>query len=158
VPSLTENRRGAPAQTLRERLEQHRENPTCYACHGLMDPLGLALENFSAIGQFRTHDPDTRTLIDASGELPDGSPVTGPADLRRALVADPERFAQTLTENLMTYALGRSLDYLDMPTVRRVVHDAAEDDFRFESIVLGIVSSDPFRQREAEGLNLAAAD
>jgi hypothetical protein len=158
VPSLAENTRGAPARTLRERLEQHRENPTCYSCHALMDPLGLALENFNTVGQYREHDPDTRTLIDASGELPDGSPVTGARDLRGALVADPERFAQTLTENLITYALGRTIDYRDMPTVRRIVQDAASDDFRFESIVLGIVSSDAFRQREAQSLNLAAAD
>lgn len=158
VPSLAENGRGAPARTLRERLEQHRENPTCYSCHALMDPLGLALENFNTVGQYREHDPDTRTLIDASGELPDGSPVAGPGDLRRALVADPERFAQTLTENLMTYALGRTIDYRDMPMVRRIVQDAASDDFRFDSIVLGIVSSDAFRQRESQSLNLAAAD
>ena len=152
VPSLPENRRGQPAKTLRARLEQHRANPTCFACHGVMDPLGLALENFNAVGQFRAHDPDTLTLIDAAGQLPDGTPITGPDDLRRALVDRADhQFVQALTENLMTYGLGRSLDYRDMPTVRRIVRQAAANNFRFQSIVLGVVSSDAFRKRDAEG-------
>ncbi len=113
-----------------------------------MDPLGFALENFNAVGQFRTHDPETLTPIDAAGELPDGTPIGGPDDLREALVAEPERFVLTLTENLLTYALGRSIGYRDMPTVREIVRRAAADDYRFESIVLGIVSSDAFRKRE----------
>jgi hypothetical protein len=150
VPSLPENRRGQPAKTLRARLEQHRANATCFACHGVMDPLGLALENFNAVGQFRAHDPDTLTPIDSAGQLPDGTPIAGPQDLRRALVARPDRFVQALTENLMTYALGRSLDYRDMPTVRAIVRQAEADDYRFASIVLGIVSSDAFRKREAD--------
>ena len=149
VEPLPENSRGQPAQTLRERLEQHRANPTCFACHGVMDPLGLALENFSAVGQFRTNDPETRTPIDTSGLLPDGTPIGGPEDLRRALVARPERFVQAFTENLLTYALGRGIDYRDMPTVREIVRRAESDDSRFEAIVLGIVSSDAFRKREA---------
>ena len=149
VENLPENRRGEPARTLRERLEQHRANPTCFACHGVMDPLGLALENFNAVGQFRMHDPDTLTPIDSSGLLPDGTPIGGPEDLRQALVARPDRFVQAFTENLLTYALGRSLDYRDMPAVRRIVRAAEADDYRFESIVLGIVSSDAFRKREA---------
>ena len=149
VEPLPENRRGQPARTLRERLEQHRANPTCFACHGVMDPLGLALENFSAVGQFRTNDPETRTVIDTSGLLPDGTPIGGPEDLRRALVARPERFVQAFTENLLTYALGRGIDYRDMPTVREIVRRAEADDSRFEAIVLGIVSSDAFRKREA---------
>jgi hypothetical protein len=152
VPSLPENRRGQPAKTLRARLEQHRANPTCFACHGVMDPLGLALENFNAVGQFRAHDPDTLTLVDTVGQLPDGTPITGPDDLRRALVDRPDRqFVQALTENLLTYALGRTLDHRDMPTVRRIVRQAAADDYRFASIVSGVVSSDAFRKREAEG-------
>jgi hypothetical protein len=118
-----------------------------------MDPLGLALENFSAVGQFRAHDPDTLTPIDSAGELPDGTAIGGPDDLRRALVAEPERFVQTLTENLLTFALGRSLDYRDMPTVRRIVDRAGTDDYRFRSIVLGVVSSDAFRKREALSLS-----
>ena len=151
VPSLPENRRGQPAKTLRARLEQHREKPTCFACHGVMDPLGLALENFNAVGQFRAHDTDTLTLIDTIGQLPDGTSITGPEDLRRALVDRPDhQFVQALTENLLTYALGRSLDHRDMPTVRRIVRQAAKDDYRFKSIVLGVVSSDAFRKREAD--------
>jgi hypothetical protein len=148
VPELVENKRGEPPRTLRARLEQHRENPTCFSCHGIMDPLGFALENFSAVGQFRTHDPETRTPIDASGVLPDGTVVASAADLRRALAAKPEQFVQALTENLMTFALGRTLDYHDMPVVRGIVRRAEEDGHRFESIVLGIVSSDAFRKRE----------
>jgi hypothetical protein len=149
VPTLPENKRGQPARTLRARLEQHRANPTCAACHGAMDPLGLALENFSAVGQFRANDPDTLTPIDPTGQLPDGSTINGPDDLRRALVDRPDhQFVQTLTENLLTYALGRSLDYHDMPVVRRIVRQAAADDYRFKSIVLGVISSDAFRKRE----------
>jgi hypothetical protein len=152
VPTLPENKRGQPARTLRARLEQHRANLTCFACHGVMDPLGLALENFNAVGQFRANDPDTLTPIDAAGQLPDGTPIRGPEDLRRALVARPDQFVQALTENLLTYALGRSLDYRDMPTVRRIVRHAAGDEYRFKSIVLGVISSDAFRKREAAGL------
>ena len=122
VPTLPENKRGQPAKTLRARLEQHRANPTCFACHGVMDPLGFALENFNAVGQFRANDPDTLTPIDTVGQLPDGTPIKGPDDLRRALVERPDhQFVQAFTENLLTYALGRSLDYRDMPTVRRIV-------------------------------------
>jgi hypothetical protein len=151
VPPLPDNRRGQPAKTLRARLEQHRANPTCFACHGVMDPLGLALENFNAVGQYRINDPDTLTPIDAAGQLPDGTPIRGPEDLRRALVERPDhQFVQALTENLMTYALGRTLDYRDMPTVRRIVRQAAADKFRFKSIVMGVVSSDAFRKRGAD--------
>jgi mono/diheme cytochrome c family protein len=157
VPSLPENGRGQPARTLRERIEQHRANPTCFACHGVMDPLGLALEQFNAVGQFRAHDPETLTPIDSSGTLPDGTPIGGPEDLRAALVARPDRFVQAFTENLLTFALGRSLDYRDMPTVRGIVRHAAADDYRFTSIVLGVVSSDAFRKREADPPSLAPA-
>jgi hypothetical protein len=158
VPDLVENKRGEPPRTLRARLEQHRENPTCFSCHGIMDPLGFALENFNAVGQFRARDPDTREPVDVSGVLPDGSAVAGAADLRRALIKRPEQFVQAFTENLMTFALGRTLDYRDMPTVREIVRDAEGDDYRFESLVLGIVSSDAFREREAEGLLQASLE
>ena len=151
VPSLPENRRGQPAKTLRARLEQHRSNPTCFACHGVMDPLGFAMENFNAVGQYRVNDPDTQTPIDASGQLPDGTPIKGLDDLKRQLVARPDhQFMQTFTENLLTYALGRGLDYHDMPTVRRIVREAAANDYKFKSIVLGIVTSDAFRKREGD--------
>ena len=151
VPSLPENRRGQPAKTLRARLEQHREKASCFACHGVMDPLGFALENFNAVGQYRVNDPDTQTPIEATGQLPDGTTINGPDDLRKALVDRPDhQFVQAFTENLMTYALGRSLDYHDMPTLRRIVREAKADNYRFKSIVLGIVSSDAFRKREVE--------
>jgi mono/diheme cytochrome c family protein len=152
VPSLPENRRGQPARTLRARLEQHREKANCFACHGLMDPLGFALENFNAVGQYRVNDPDTQTAIEAGGQLPDGTAINGPDALRKAIVDRPDhQFVQALTENLMTYALGRSLDYRDMPTVRRIVRQAAADNYRFKSLVLGVVTSDAFRKREVEG-------
>jgi len=116
-----------------------------------MDPLGFALENFNAVGQFRANDPDTLTPIDTAGQLPDGTAIAGLDDLRRQLVERPDRqFAYAFTENLLTYALGRSLDYRDMPTVRRIVRQAGADNYRFKSFVLGIVSSDAFRKREVE--------
>ena len=116
-----------------------------------MDPLGLALENFNAVGQFRANDPDTLTPIDTAGQLPDGTAISGTRRSAPALVDRPDhQFVQALTENLMTYALGRSLDYRDMPTVRRIVRQAAADNYRFKSIVLGVVSSDAFRKREVD--------
>ena len=151
VEALGENRAGQPAKTVRERIEQHRSKPACMSCHAVMDPLGFALENFDTIGQFRTLDAGAR--IDPSGVLPDGTVIKGPEDLRRALTARPDQFVQALTENLFTYALGRSTDYRDMPAVRRIVHSAQADSYRFESIVMGIVSSDAFRKREAPSTN-----
>jgi len=156
VEALTENRPGQPAKTVRERIEQHRSKPACMGCHGVMDPLGFALENFDTVGQYRTNDTQALTPIDPSGVLPDGTPIKGPEDLRRALVARPDQFVQALTENLLTYALGRSIDYRDMPAVRKIVRGAASDNYRFESIVLGIVSSDAFRKREAPEVSQAA--
>jgi hypothetical protein len=158
VETFPENRAGQPALTVRERLEQHAANPSCHGCHGVMDPLGLALENFNTLGQFREYDPETLTTIDSSGVLPDGSIINGPADLTAALMARSEMFVQTLTENLMTYALGRAVDYRDMPTVRRVVRLAAEEDYRFEAIVRGIVLSDAFLHRENPDTSSADAE
>jgi hypothetical protein len=156
VPALPENGRGAPARTLRARLEQHRANPTCFACHGVMDPLGLALENFNSVGQYRANDPDTRTLIDTMGQLPDGTEISGPDALRRSLVERADhQFVQALTENLMTYALGRTLDHRDMPVVRRIVRQAAADKYQFKSIVLGVITSDAFRKRDGDGSLMA---
>jgi len=147
VEALSENRAGQPPKTVRERIEQHRSKPACMSCHAVMDPLGFALENFDTIGQFRTLDAGTR--IDPSGVLPDGTAIKGPEDLRRALTARPDQFVQALTENLFTYAVGRSADYRDMPAVRKIVRGAEADNYRFESIVLGVISSDAFRKREA---------
>jgi mono/diheme cytochrome c family protein len=144
-------RRGGPARhaalTLRERMNQHSTNPTCHACHGIMDPLGFSMENFNAVGQYRTLENESP--VDASGAMPDGTPLKGPDDLRKALASHPEQFAEAMTERLMTYALGRNVDYTDMPTVRRIVHTVSKDDYRFSDIVLQVVMSDAFRKREA---------
>jgi hypothetical protein len=155
VEALPENR-GGQLLTVRQRIEAHRSKPGCFSCHGVMDPLGNALENFNAVGQYRTHDSATLTLLDTAGQLPDGKSITGPEDLRRALLARPDQFVQAFTENLLTYALGRSIDYRDMPAVRSIVRRSATDDYRFESIVLGIISSDAFRKREAPVVNQAS--
>jgi hypothetical protein len=156
VPELAANEQGQPPRTLRERLEQHRENPNCFSCHGIMDPLGMALENFNAVGQYRTHDRETRTLIDSSGVLPDGSTVADAADLRASLTARPQWFVQAFTESLFSYALGRSIDYRDMPQVRAIVESAEDDNYRFEAIVNSIVSSNAFRQRTPQDVTIAA--
>jgi hypothetical protein len=147
VEAFPENAPGQVAKTVRERLAQHASNPSCYGCHGVMDPLGLAMENYDTVGEFRGYDPVTMTAIDASGVLPDGTRIEGIQDLRQALVARSTMFVQTLTENLMIYALGRPVDYRDMPTVREIVRKAAAEDYRFESIVYNIVSSDAFRMQ-----------
>jgi cytochrome c5 len=148
VEAFPENKDGERAKTIRAIMEQHRSKPTCNACHGVMDPLGFALEHFDAIGEWRAQDRWAGTPIDASGELIDGTKVSGPADLRKALVKRGPQFVQTLTEKLMTYALGRSVDYYDMPTVRQIVRDAARDNYRFSSLVMGIVKSAPFQMRK----------
>ena len=129
---------------MRERLEAHRTNPSCSGCHSVLDPLGYALENFDAVGRWREKDREAGTAIDSSGVLADGTPVNGPVALRQALTERPEQFVQTFTERLMTYALGRSLDYRDMPTVRAIVRQAAAENYRFSAIVWGIVTSDQF--------------
>jgi mono/diheme cytochrome c family protein len=146
VPPLDENP-GKPL-TMRERMEEHRKNPACASCHKLMDPIGLALENFDGIGRWRTLDGGTR--IDASSTLWDGTEVRGPAGLRQAILNRPEQFARTATEMLLTYALGRGLEYYDMPVVRAVVKDAASHHYRFSSLVTGIVTSVPFQMRQAQ--------
>jgi hypothetical protein len=145
---LPEDKGRSKPRTVRERLAAHRSNPSCKACHGVMDPLGLTLENFNAVGQWRERDKFAGTEIDATGELAGGGDLNGPNDLREAIMQDPKRFVRTLTEELMTYALGRSLEYYDMPVVRRIVDDAAHDDYRFSSLVTGIVESDAFRMLE----------
>jgi mono/diheme cytochrome c family protein len=156
VEALKENIEGQAARTVRERMVAHRVNPSCNACHGVMDPLGLALENFDAVGAWRTKDRFAGTAIDASGELPDGRKINGPNDLRAALLKRPDQFVQTFTEKLMTFALGRTIEYHDMPTVRSIVRDAAKDNYRFSSIVLNIVESDLFRKRTASEAKAAA--
>jgi hypothetical protein len=134
---------------MRERLEMHRGNPACAGCHGLIDPLGFALENFDAVGGWR--DLDAGEPVDAHGGLADGTPVDGVAELRAALVASPESFAATVTEKLTLYALGRGLQHYDMPIIRAILRDAARDDYRFEALVQGIVTSPAFTMRAASG-------
>jgi hypothetical protein len=148
VPALNENDIGTQkARTVRELMAQHRANPICASCHRVMDPLGFALENFDATGAWRDKDRFAGTKIDASGELPDGTAVDGPDDLREALASHPEQFAQTFVEGLLAYATGRTLEYYDMPAVRKIVHDAAADDYKFSTIVRGVIASDQFRLR-----------
>jgi len=148
VEAFPETPEGAAiALTVRERLEMHRDNPACAGCHDVMDPLGLALENYNAIGQWRDRDSDAgNTPIDASGQLADGTPLDGVNDLRRALVERPDQFVQTFTEKLMTYSLGRSVEHHDMPAVRAIVDQAAADNYRFSALVMGIINSDQFRK------------
>ena len=156
VPALTENEAGQVARTLRERLAEHRANPVCATCHDVMDPIGLALENFDAVGKWRTREPGGE--IDAHGELADGTPITGAAELREALTDDPEQFARVFTARLLTYALGRGLEAYDMPTVRRIVREAEGDDYRFGALVKGIVNSVPFRMRRAQSSEAPAPE
>ena len=151
VPAFPENQEGSAPRTVRERLEQHRVNPTCKGCHGVMDPLGFALENFDAIGAWRTKDRETATPIDSSGQLADGTVVHGPVELRKALLAKPNQFVETLTEKLMTFGLGRSIDYNDMPAVRKVVRAAARDNYRFSALLTAIAESEPFRYSTVPG-------
>jgi len=153
VPTLDEKDIGTTkALTVRQMIAKHRTNPTCASCHAVMDPLGLALENFDATGMWRDRDRYAGAAIDASGELPDGTPITGPDDLRKALLRRPEQFAQTFTEGLLTYATGRKLEYYDMPTVRRIVRGAAGADYRFSALVQAVVHSDQFRMRRVPGV------
>jgi hypothetical protein len=150
VATLKENQEGKKALTMRELMAQHRSNPSCNACHGLLDPLGFALENFDAVGQYRTKDRFAGTAIDASGTLPDGTSLRSPDDLRRALLQRSDQFAQTLTEKLLIYALGRSLDYKDMPMVRAIARDSATQGYKFEPLVMDIVTSDAFQYQRLD--------
>jgi hypothetical protein len=135
-------------RTLREQMRLHTERPFCAGCHKIMDPVGFAMENFDAIGRWRTEE--LGVPIDATGKLVDGTEINGTVDLRNALLKYSDRFVQTTTEKLMTYALGRGVEYYDMPTVRAIARGAAKDDYRFSSLILGLVESDAFQMREAE--------
>ena len=146
IPALQEtNTRTGKALTMREAMEQHRANPSCASCHGRMDPLGFALENYDAVGRWRTQAANTP--IDASGALPDGTRFNGARGLIDAILRRPEGFANTVTERLMTYAIGRGIEYFDAPAIREIRRDAAAHDYRFSAIVLGIVKSVPFQMR-----------
>jgi hypothetical protein len=131
--------------TLRERLERHRTDPSCAACHQIMDPIGFSLENFDLTGRWRDKDGDSP--VDTSGKLVDGTPLNGVQDLRRALLARSDSFVTSATEKMLMYALGRRIEAFDQPAVRKIVHDAGKQDYRFSSLVLGIVNSAPFQLR-----------
>jgi len=150
VPALSENEdKTAKPLSVRERMELHRSNPVCASCHNVMDPLGFALENFDGIGRYRSMnvagDP-----IDTSGTLANGVPVDGPLDLRNALINSPEVFTTTVTNKLLTYALGRGVEYYDAPAVRQIVRAAADEDYRWSALITEIVKSTPFQMRRIE--------
>src|SRR5512134_2906976 len=148
VPPFEEEAGAARPKSVRERMESHRRNPACASCHRMIDPAGLALENFDATGAWRTRDGGTRgTPVDASGQLVDGTQINGVVELRAALLREPETFVRTMTEKLMTYAVGRGLTAADMPAIRTVVRDSAKDQYRFSSVILEIVRSVPFQMR-----------
>ena len=146
VPPLREDANRGRLLSMRERMEQHRANPVCASCHARMDPLGLALENFDAVGRWRSHMPGG-TAIDASGAMPDGTKFDGPSELRRLLVRNPEQFATVVTEKLLTYALGRGVEYYDAPAIRQITRGAAATDYSLASLVVGVVKSTPFQMR-----------
>lgn len=146
VPSL-DNTPISESLPIRQRLQRHREDPTCASCHNLMDPVGFALENYDAVGRWRTHI--NGQAIDSSGAMPDGSTLFGVADLEDGLLKRPDNFVYTLTHKLLTYALGRGIDHHDAPAIRRIVREAAQHDFQFSAIISGIVESIPFQMRKA---------
>ena len=149
IPALNDRKTQAKRPTLRARMEAHRNNPACSACHAMIDPTGFALENFDAIGRWRVVD-ESFNPIDPSGVLPDGRAFDGVSEMRAALAGNPRQFVTTVTEKLMTYALGRGVEHYDMPALRRIVREAAADDYRFQSVILGIVTSDPFLMRRSQ--------
>jgi hypothetical protein len=145
VPPLVENKDRPKPLTMREQMEQHRASPQCASCHRLMDPLGLALENFDPTGAWRIKD--AAVLIDSSTQMADGTLIDGPVGLRTAILRRPDAFVQTMTEKLMIYALGRSLEAFDMPTIRAIVRDAGRNNYRFSSLIMGVLNSTPFQRR-----------
>jgi Protein of unknown function (DUF1585)/Protein of unknown function (DUF1588) len=138
---------------MRERMEQHRRSPACANCHKIMDPIGLALENFDAVGAWRTSYG--ASPIDASGQLSDGIRIDGPVSLRNALLHRREVFVRTIAEKLLTYALGRSVEFYDMPAIRRIARQASTTDYRWSSMVIGVITSQPFQMRTAPSAAVA---
>ncbi len=148
VPELKERDQGGKKLSMRQQMEQHRANPSCIVCHAQMDPLGFALENFDGIGGWRTIDANAP--IDASGVLPDGTSFEGPAGLRQVLLSRSEEFVTNVTEKLLTYALGRGAEYYDAPAIRKIVREATHGDYRWSSLIMGIVQSTPFQMRRSK--------
>jgi hypothetical protein len=142
---------GEAPTTVRARLELHRQSPTCQACHGLIDPPGLALENFDNQGRWREVDAQAgRSPIDASTELTSGIKINGPVELRKYLTSHGDQFPTTVTKRLMMYALNREIEYFDMPQVRQIVRNAAAGNYKFSALINGIVNSEAFRRQGAE--------
>jgi len=158
VPALKDQAQGGKVLSVRQLMEEHRKNAPCSTCHAVLDPLGFALESFNAVGEYRTKDASGP--IDSSGQLADGTKIAGIVELREALLKHPEYFVGTLTEKMLTYALGRPLEYYDMPVVRGIVASAARQDYRFSSLITGIVKSEPFEMKralEGEGSGVTTA-
>jgi hypothetical protein len=157
VPALkTSGDKAGPEQTMRQRMEEHRANPACASCHKMMDPIGFALENFDGIGTWRAKENNQK--VDASSVLFDGTKINGVVDLRNALMRYSPQFVRVFTEKLMIYALGRGVDYDDMPVVRSIVHDGERNNYKFSTLVLGIIKSDPFQMnRKPDGAVAAAS-
>lgn len=156
VPDLKENGTNGQFLSMRERMEQHRANPACAGCHARMDPIGFAMENFDAVGRFRSSAENGQT-IDASGTLPDGTRFNGPAELEKLLANYPDQFVTVVAEKLFVYALGRGIEYYDQPTIREMVRGASHDNYSFASLALQLVKSTPFTQRSTSPL-LAAKE
>jgi hypothetical protein len=147
IPALREKNSDGKVMTMRQQMEQHRASPACSVCHSRMDPIGFALENFDAVGKWRT--TDAGSPIDPSGSLPDGFKFEGPTGLQKALLNRPELIVEAVTEKLLTYGLGRTLEYYDYPAIRGIARDAKAGEYRWSSIVLGIVKSTPFQMRRS---------
>jgi hypothetical protein len=146
VPDLIPKGKDGRSLTMREQMEQHRADAVCASCHSRMDPIGFALENYDGVGKWRTEDSGNK--IDPSGKLPDGTQISGPAGLKKVMITSRrEDFISTATSKMLTYALGRGLDYYDMPAIRAIVRDAGRDNYRFSSLVTAIVKSTPFQMR-----------
>jgi hypothetical protein len=154
VPDLKPKNKDGKALTVREQLEQHRDNPACISCHKLMDPIGFALENFDAIGQWRTHSSigEGNPPIDSTGVLPDGTKIDGAIEFRETLIKNPHQFLNTVTEKMLTYALGRGVEYYDRVEVRRILREAEPGGYRWSALITGIVKSLPFQMRRSREL------
>ena len=158
VPELeaTEGVSGGRMLTTRERLELHRTNPTCHACHRFMDPMGLALDNFDATAKWRVRE--NGMPLDTKGEFYDGTPISSPSELVQALLKRPEPLVRNFTENLMAFALGRRVEHYDQPAIRRIASRARENGYRVSSFILGVVESDAFQRKRAEPAEKSATE
>jgi len=157
VPDLKETGVNGKLLSMRERMEQHRSNPACFSCHASVEPYGLALENFDPVGRWRTVNENGEP-VDASTELINGKKFEGITGLRDIILAEKDQFVQTAAHRLLTYALGRGLDYYDMPTVRKIVRESAPSNYNFSTLVLNVVKSMPFQMRRAPKPQEASAN